>query len=110
MDTGKKKSMAAVICIFLIFVTFASLFYVAREENHNCTGKDCPICACVHQAKQVLRNLGTTPAVGFFANPVIFIAETVALPGLWIIFVHFVSSSKGKIKRLNKTFYKAERV
>ena len=77
MDTGKKKSMAAVICIFLIFVTFASLFYVAREENHNCTGKDCPICACVHQAKQVLRNLGTTP--------VIFIAETVALPGLWII-------------------------
>ena len=32
MDTGKKKSMAAVICIFLIFVTFASLFYVAREE------------------------------------------------------------------------------
>ena len=53
MDTGKKKSMAAVICIFLIFVTFASLFYVAREENHNCTGKDCPICACVHQAKQV---------------------------------------------------------
>lgn len=85
MDTGKKKSIAAVICIFLIFVTFASLFFVAREENHNCTGKDCPICACVHQAKQVLRNLGTTPAVGFFASPVIFIAETVALPGLWII-------------------------
>lgn len=44
----KEKSMAAVICIFLIFVTFASLFYVAREEDHNCTGKDCPICACVH--------------------------------------------------------------
>ena len=71
MDTGKKKSMAAVICIFLIFVTFASLFYVAREE--------------VHQAKQVLRNLGTTPAVGFFVSPVIFIAETVILPGFWII-------------------------
>ena len=50
-----------------------------------CTGKDCPICACVHQAKQVLRNLGTTPAVGFFVSPVIFIAETVILPGFWII-------------------------
>ena len=80
----KEKSMAAVICIFLIFVTLASLF-VAREEDHNCTGKDCPICACVHQAKQVLRNLGTTPAVGFFVSPVIFIAETVILPGFWII-------------------------
>ena len=32
MDTGKKKSMAAVICIFLIFVTFASLFYVASRS------------------------------------------------------------------------------
>ena len=59
MDTGKKKSMAAVICIFLIFVTFASLFYVAREENHNCTGKDCPICACIRQAKQIVKNVGT---------------------------------------------------
>ena len=58
MDTGKKKSMAAVICIFLIFVTFASLFYVAREEDHNCTGKDCPICACMHQAEQALKTLG----------------------------------------------------
>ena len=91
MDTGKKKSMAAVICIFLIFVTFASLFYVAREENHNCTGKDCPICACVHQAKQVLRNLGTTPAVGFFVRNFCF-------TGALDHFVHFVSSSKGKIK------------
>lgn len=60
-------------------------FFVAREEDHNCTGKDCPICACVHQAKQVLRNLGTTPAVGFFVSLVIFIAETVILPGFWII-------------------------
>ena len=79
MDTGKKKSMAAVICIFLIFVTFASLFYVAREEDHNCTGKDCPICVYVHQAKQVLRNLGTTPAVGFFVSPVIFIVLSISL-------------------------------
>ena len=54
-------------------------FFVAREEDHNCTGKDCPICACV------LRNLGTTPAVGFFVSLVIFIAETVILPGFWII-------------------------
>lgn len=33
MDTGKKKSMAAVICIFLIFVTFASLFFLLPERK-----------------------------------------------------------------------------
>ena len=85
MDTGKKKSMAAVICIFLIFVTFASLFYIAREENHNCTGKDCPICACVHQAKQVLRNLGTTPAADFRISLVTFISEVAVLLCFWVI-------------------------
>lgn len=98
MDTGKKKSMAAVICIFLIFVTFASLFYVAREEDHNCTGKDCPICACVHQAKQVLRNLGTTPAVGFFCQSGDLYRRNCYFAGVLDHFVDFVSSSKGKIK------------
>lgn len=32
MDTGKKKSMAAVICIFLIFVTLASLFLFPERK------------------------------------------------------------------------------
>ena len=85
MNANRKKNIAVIACVLFVFVTLASLFYIAKEENHQCTGEDCPICACVHQAKQVLRNLGTTPAVGFFASPVIFIAETVALPGLWII-------------------------
>lgn len=32
MDTGKKKSMVAVICIFLIFVTLASLFLLPERK------------------------------------------------------------------------------
>lgn len=38
-------------------------FYIAKEENHNCTGEDCPVCACIHQAEQNLKNLGTGLAV-----------------------------------------------
>ena len=85
MNANRKKNIAVIACVLFVFVTLASLFYIAKEENHQCTGEDCPICACVHQAKQVLRNLGTTPAVGFFVSPVIFIAGTVILPGFWII-------------------------
>lgn len=81
MDTGKKKSMAAVICIFLIFVTLASLFLLPERKIITVRERTARFGACVHQAKQVLRNLGTTPAVGFFVSPVIFIAETVILPG-----------------------------
>lgn len=65
MTTKKRKYLAAWISIIFIFVTFASLFYIAKEENHKCTGEDCPICACVHQAEQTLKNLSTGMIVTF---------------------------------------------
>lgn len=98
MDTGKKKSMAAVICIFLIFVTFASLFYVAREEDHNCTGKDCPICACVHQAKAGPSESGNNTCSRIFCQSGDLYRRNCYFAGVLDHFVDFVSSSKGKIK------------
>ena len=58
MNTARQKKTALTICIVLVFITFASLFYIVKEENHDCTGEDCPICVCLHQAEQVLKNLG----------------------------------------------------
>ena len=59
MNTTKQKKTALIICIILVFITFASLFYIVKEEKHDCRGEDCPICVCLHQAEQVLKNLGT---------------------------------------------------
>ena len=47
MTTEKRKHLAAWFSIIFIFVTLASLFYIFKEENHKCTGEDCPVCACV---------------------------------------------------------------
>lgn len=47
MTTEKRKHLAAWFSIIFIFVTLASLFYIVKEENHKCTGEDCPVCACV---------------------------------------------------------------
>ena len=52
MNTKKKRVFSMAVCILFIFVTFASLFYIVKEENHHCTGEDCPICANIHQAEQ----------------------------------------------------------
>ena len=67
MTTEKRKHLAAWVSIIFIFVTLASLFYIVKEENHKCTGEDCPVCACVHQVEQNLKNLGTGFAVDFCA-------------------------------------------
>lgn len=65
MTTKNRKHLAAWLSIIFIFVTLASLFYIVKEENHKCTGEDCPICACVHQAEQTLKNLSTGTIVIF---------------------------------------------
>lgn len=59
MDMRKKRNLALIICIFFVLAAFSSFFCIVEEENHVCTGADCPVCACVHQAEQILRNLST---------------------------------------------------
>lgn len=73
MTGKKKKCIAAIICILFVFVTFASLFYIVKEENHYCTGEDCPICANIHQAEQTLRNAGNGMITIAAINPVLIL-------------------------------------
>ncbi|WP_099468713.1 hypothetical protein [Konateibacter massiliensis] len=59
MHTKKQSSLAFLICAAFIIVTLFSTFFIVKEANHNCSGEDCPICACVHQTEQTLKQLGT---------------------------------------------------
>lgn len=59
MNAKRQRAYSLIVCMLYIFITFTSLFYIAKEEEHHCTGEDCPICACIHQAEQTLKNLGT---------------------------------------------------
>ena len=72
MNTKKKKSIfnGSMYFIFICYICFS--FYIVKEENHNCTGEDCPICTNIHQAEQTLRNLGTGTVIHATVNPVPF--------------------------------------
>lgn len=59
MNRRRNQKLSLAVCVLLLLVTFFSLFYLAMEENHSCTGEDCPICACIHETQQRLKNLGT---------------------------------------------------
>ena len=78
MNTKTKKFFSVAVCILMLFVTFASLFYIVKEENHHCTGEDCPICANLHQAEQILRNVG---------NGTITIAAINPMPILFVLLI-----------------------
>ena len=70
MNTKRKRALSVTVCILFLFITFASLFYIIEEVNHNCTGEDCPVCANIHQAEQTLRNLSTGTIVHTAVNPI----------------------------------------
>ena len=46
-----------ILCVMFILVMLCLLFYVAKEENHICTGEDCPICACKVSVEQTIKYL-----------------------------------------------------
>lgn len=64
----KQRSILKVLCmamiVVIIFVSLASLFYIFSETEHECSGENCPVCACIHQAQQALRNIGSGAAAG----------------------------------------------
>lgn len=68
MNANRKKNIAVIACVLFVFVTLASLFYIAKEENHQCTGEDCPICACIRQAEQIVKNVGTAVSYSAIAD------------------------------------------
>ena len=98
MNTKKKRVFSMAVCILFIFVTFASLFYIVKEENHNCTGEDCPICANIHQAEQTLKNIATAMSAITIVNlmPVLFILLVMG----WFLPVFHTSLVSQKV-RLN---------
>ena len=71
MNMKRKKIISVAAAILFLFVTFASLFYIAEEENHHCTGEDCPICINIHQAEQTLKNLGNGMITIVTVNPML---------------------------------------
>lgn len=53
-----KRIAAGIIGIMMLFITLFSAFYIASEADHDCTGEDCSICACIQQCENTLHQTG----------------------------------------------------
>lgn len=72
----RQKKTALIMCILFIVVTFACLFYIEKELTHECNGEDCPVCACIQQAQQMLKKLSTGTVVSQVAGLIFVVAVT----------------------------------
>lgn len=58
-----QKARRITACIMIVMVLFIMLFsecFIASHADHDCSGEDCPICACIHQCESMLRGFGST--------------------------------------------------
>lgn len=59
MDKKAQRIFAGFTCAAFVIAVFFSLFFIVKEVRHDCTGEDCPVCACIHQVEQTLKQVGT---------------------------------------------------
>ena len=47
------------MAVAMVFAMFFSSFFIASHVDHDCTGEDCPICACIQQCENTIRGIGS---------------------------------------------------
>lgn len=52
------KITAGIMGLMMLVIVLFSAFYIAVEVNHDCTGEECPVCACIQQCENTLRGVG----------------------------------------------------
>ena len=57
--TGRIKVTTGIIAVMMLLVVLFSTFFIASHADHDCTGKDCPICAFIQQCENNIRVTGS---------------------------------------------------
>lgn len=58
METKKRRALALLACTAFLIAALFSVLFLVREADHDCIGEGCPICACIRQGEQTLKQLG----------------------------------------------------
>lgn len=62
-----RRVTASLASLFLVAFVLLSCVFISREAGHDCEGEDCPICACIVQCENVLRQMGGALIAACFA-------------------------------------------
>ncbi len=54
-----KRITAGIIALIMLVVMLLASQFIVTHIHHDCSGEDCPVCACMHQCESVLRTIGS---------------------------------------------------
>ncbi len=79
-NSNKLRFAAAVMALAVLFFVFLSVFFIAHEADHDCTGDDCPVCALIQMCENNIRQLGNGTSAAAAEVALVFL--TLILPVL----------------------------
>lgn len=98
MYTEKQKKLSALLCALFVLVTLFSVLFIVKEAGHDCGGEDCPVCSCIQQAQQTLKNLGAGSCSSDEIHPSV---SSILLAVITLVFILPSSSPITRKVRLN---------
>lgn len=54
---GSLRTTAILMIFVVLMFLMLSVFFIAHEADHDCTGEDCPVCALIQMCEDSLRHL-----------------------------------------------------
>lgn len=80
-ESTKNSLLTLALAIVFLCAFLASIHFVAAEVDHDCSGRDCPVCAVIMTAEASLQSAaeGIEPCKKALAN-IEFIAAKFAVP------------------------------
>ena len=82
---NSNRIIAAIMGFMMLVVVLVSASYVAVEAVHDCTGEECPICACINQCENTLRQVGGGVELQFDSVFSVFFILIMAVSGSAIL-------------------------
>lgn len=58
MRSKSQRNVAILLGIVILLALLLSAFCIVAEIDHDCTGENCPICACIQQCENNIRQMG----------------------------------------------------
>ena len=74
-SSNRIRITSGIMAVMMLVVMLVSSFFIAAHTDHDCTGEDCPICACIQQCENTIRGIGS----GITAESAVIIPVLISL-------------------------------
>ncbi len=75
---------ACIMAALMLLVLLYASSFIPAHIHHDCSGEDCPVCACIQHCENTLRAFGSNTQGGLILLiPVLLILLCISLPAVF---------------------------